>query len=68
LQRLTDDRVEAGYSLDQRQPGLYRAVGIVLVGPRIAEIREHTVPNVLGDKPAGPFDDRGDATHDDKRR
>ena len=53
--------VEPGHRLDQRQPGPHRPLGIVLVGPRIAEIGEHPVAHVFGDKPAGAFDDRGDA-------
>ena len=51
--------VEPGHRLDQRQPGPHRALGIVLVGPRIAEIGEHAVAHILRDKPAGAFDNRG---------
>jgi hypothetical protein len=50
-----------GHRLDEREPGAHRALGIVLVGPRIAEIGEHAVAHVLRDKPAGAFDDRGNA-------
>jgi hypothetical protein len=53
--------VEPGHRLDQRQPGPNRPLGVVLVGPRIAEIGEYPVAHVLGDKTAGALDDRGNA-------
>ena len=53
--------VETGHRLDQRQTGPHRPLGIVLVGARIAEIGEHPVAHVLGDKPAATLDDRGGA-------
>jgi hypothetical protein len=40
---------------------VHRALGIVLVGPRIAEIGQHAVAHVLGDKAAAASDDLGDA-------
>jgi hypothetical protein len=53
--------VEAGHRLDQGQPGAHRPLGVVLVGPRVAEISEHTVANIFGDKSAGGFNDGGNA-------
>jgi hypothetical protein len=47
--------------IDQREAGAHRALGIVLVGARIAEIGEHAVAHVIRDKPATAFDDRGAA-------
>jgi hypothetical protein len=41
-------------------PARTRALRVVLVGPRIAEISEHAIAHVLGDKPTGAFDDLGD--------
>jgi hypothetical protein len=61
LQRQPGRRVEPGYRLNERQPGPHRALGVVLVGPRISEIGEHAVAHVFGDKPAGTLDDRGSA-------
>jgi hypothetical protein len=45
--------VRGGHRLDQLQTGAHRPLGIVLIGARIAEIGEHPVPHILGDKPAG---------------
>ena len=59
LQRCARRRLERRHRLDQPQPGAHRPFGIVLVGARIAEIGEHAVAHVLGDKPAGAVDDRG---------
>ncbi len=53
--------VEPRHRLDHAERGPHRPLGVVLVGPRIAEIGEHAVAHVLGDKPAGALDDRGDA-------
>ena len=61
LQWRRRDGVEPGHLLDQLQPGAHRALGIVLVGPRIAEIGEHAVAHVLGDKPAAAPDHLGNA-------
>jgi hypothetical protein len=60
LQRLPGGGIEPGDRLDQLEPGPHRPLGVVLVGPRIAEIGEHPVAHVLGDKTAGAIDDRGD--------
>jgi hypothetical protein len=43
------------------KPGAHRALGVVLVGPRIAEIGENPVTHVLRDKAAGALDDSSDA-------
>ena len=61
LQWRRRDGVEPGHLLDQLQRRAHRALGIVLVGPRIAEIGEHAVAHVLGDKPAAAPDHLGDA-------
>ena len=61
LQWRRRDGVEPGHLLDQLQPGAHRALGIVLVGPRIAEIGQHPVAHVLGDKPAAAPDHLGNA-------
>jgi hypothetical protein len=60
-QRRPRRSVEVGRRLEQCQPGPHRPLGVVLVGPLIAEIGEHPVAHVLGDKPTGALDDRGDA-------
>src|SRR6516165_9732032 len=44
-----------------RRRGGSPAFGIVLVCPRVAEISEHPVPHVLGDKPAAALDHSGAA-------
>ena len=41
------------HRLDERQPRLYRAFGVMFVRLRIAEIGEHPVAHILGDEPAG---------------
>ena len=45
-------RPKPGHRLDERQPGAHRALGIVLVRLRIAEIDEDAVAHVLGDEAA----------------
>ena len=44
--------IESCHGRDQSQPGAYRALGIVLIRPRIAEISEHAVTHVSGNEPA----------------
>ena len=61
LQPHRRDGVEPGHLLHQLQCRAHRALGIVLVGPRIAEIGEHAVADVLGDKPAAAADHLGNA-------
>ncbi len=61
LQWRRRDGVEPGHLLDQLQPRAHGAFGIVLAGPRIAEIGEHPVAHVLGDKPAAAADHLGNA-------
>ena len=61
LQWRRRDGVERGHLLDQLQRRTHPALGIMLVGPRIAEIGQHPVAHVLGDKPAAALDDRGAA-------
>ena len=48
--------VELRHRLDQGKPGADRALGIMLVGLRIAEIGEHAVAHVLGDEAAVALD------------
>ena len=43
------------------KPGAHRALGVVLMRLRIAEINQHAVAHVLGDKPAKAADGVGDA-------
>jgi hypothetical protein len=47
---------------DERQSRPYRALGIILVGLRIAEINEHPVAHILGNKPVEPGDRLRDAS------
>jgi len=42
---------DAAHRLDHREAGPHRALGIVFVGARKAEINEHTVAHVFGDEP-----------------
>src|SRR4029077_16799122 len=44
--------IESCHGRDQCQPGAYRALSIVLIRPRIAEICEHAVAHVSGNEPA----------------
>ena len=47
--------------VDDREPGAGRALGVVLVRLGIAEINEHAVAHVFGDKTAKAADGVGDA-------
>ena len=42
--------------LDNREPGLHGALGVVFVGLRIAEIGEHAIAHVFGDEAAVALD------------
>ena len=53
--------------LDDREPGLHGALGVVLVRLRIAEIGEHAVAHVFGDETAVALDQRRRSS-DDRRR
>ena len=46
--------------LDHRQPGAHRPLGIVLMRLRIAEIDQHPVAHVFGDKAVEAADRLGD--------
>ena len=54
-----DSGVEASDAVDQTQSGPDRPLGIVLMGSRVAEIDQHPVAHILGDKAIEPRDDRG---------
>jgi hypothetical protein len=47
--------------VDDREPGADRPLGIVLMRLGIAEINEHAVAHILGDKAAKPTDGVGNA-------
>ena len=51
---------EAADRLDHRQPGAHRPLGIVLMRLRIAEIDQHPVAHVFGDKAVEAADRLGD--------
>src|SRR6266702_243147 len=53
--------IESCHGRDQCQPGAYRALGIVLIRPRIAEICEHAVAHVSGNETAKLLDLLGTA-------
>src|SRR5262249_60008263 len=53
--------IEPRHGRDQCQPGGYRALSIVFIRPRIAEICEHAVAHVSGNKPAKFLDLLGTA-------
>ena len=53
--------------LDDGEPGLHGALGVVLVGLGIAEIGEHAVAHVFGDETAVALDQRRRSS-DDRRR
>jgi hypothetical protein len=57
---LVERDIEATDNVDQAQPRPDRPLGIILVRSRVAEIDQHTVAHVLGDKPIEPGDDLGD--------
>ncbi len=52
MQRSADRRRQMRHGLDDREPGLHRALGVVLMRLRIAEIREHAVAHIFGDEAA----------------
>jgi len=47
--------------VDNRKPGASRALGVVLMRLGIAEINQHAVAHILGDKPTKAADGLGDA-------
>ncbi len=55
-------RRQSADRLDYREAGAHRPLGIVLMRLRIAEINEHAVAHVFGDKAGEPPDRFGDAT------
>ena len=58
--RRSCSRRQSADRLDHRQPGAHRPLGIVLMRPRIAEIDQHPVAHVLGDKAVEAADRIGD--------
>ena len=54
--------VQASERGDDLEPGAHGALGVVLVGLRIAEVHEQTVAEVLRDVPRVAFDRRGAAS------
>jgi len=54
--RLDGFDVEAGHSIDHAQPGPDRALRIILMRLRVAEINQHAVAHVFGDKAVKPCD------------
>lgn len=52
--------IEGTDLVDDGEGGAHRALGIVTVGPRMAEARHHTVAQILDDVSPGPFDRGGD--------
>ena len=52
--------IDAVGRLDDRQPGAHRPLGIVLMRLRIAEIDQHSIAHVLGDKAVEAADRIGD--------
>ena len=53
-------RRQSADRLDHRQPGAHRPLGIVLMRLRIAEVDQHPVAHIFGDKPVEPADRIGD--------
>jgi len=53
-------RGQSADRLDYRQPRPHRSLGIVFMRLRVAEIDQHPVAHVLGDKPVEAADRRGD--------
>jgi hypothetical protein len=49
--------LEPGNGSDKLQPCSHGALGIVLVGFRVAKVREHAVAHVFGDKPVESSND-----------
>jgi hypothetical protein len=58
--RLQCDGIKATDSADHAEPRPHRPLRIVLMGARVAEIHEHAIAHVLGDKPLEASDDIGD--------
>jgi len=54
--------IETSDRVDQSQPRPDRPLGVVLMSARVAEIDEHAVAHILGDKPVEPGDDFGHGT------
>ena len=54
-------RGELADRVDHREPGSHRPFGVVLMRLRIAEINQHAVAHILGDKAAKAADGVGDA-------
>jgi len=55
------DLIQLRHPIDQRQSAARGTLGVVLMRPRIAEIGQHPVAHVAGDKPAKALDDLCDA-------
>jgi hypothetical protein len=53
--------VDVANRVDDTKSGADRALGIVLMGSRVAEIGEHAVAHVFRDKPVGAPDDIGNS-------
>ena len=49
-ERLTGERLQSCQRMDDREPGPDRSLGLVLVRPRPAEVRQHAIAHVLGDE------------------
>ena len=58
--RKSSSRRQSADRLDHRQPGAHRPLGIVLMRLRIAEIDQHPVAHVFGDKAVEAADRLGD--------
>ena len=67
LQRRAGRGDELRRGLDDGEPGLHGALGVVFVGLGIAEIGEHAVAHVFGDEAAVALDQRRRSS-DDRRR
>jgi len=52
--------INATDSVDQAEPGPDPPLGVVLMRSRVAEIDQHAVAHVFGDKTIKPGDHRGD--------
>jgi hypothetical protein len=59
--------IEVTDSVDDPQPRTHRALGIVLMRPRVAEVDQNAVAHILGDKPVEAPDGHR-RPHDDMRR
>jgi hypothetical protein len=53
--------LEPPNGINESQAGPYRLLGIVLVRPRVAEVHQHPIAHVLGDKAVEVGDRIGDA-------